>query len=150
MLTNYPLFLPHPVPFLCANSFTFTFMFYSFLKKNLESAYERIYLVLFQPLNSCTRKYYTVWQNTSKKPLGKVKSLLLKTPCTLDIGPRRFELALTSKHFLWRLAFMVPRAANQASKHGEQGTILPNYDAREGLAWPFNSKGAAVAWTPWS
>ena len=41
-------------------------------------------------------------------PRVKGKSLLLKTPHTLDLRHREFELELISNPPLWRLAFIVP------------------------------------------
>lgn len=48
-------------------------------------------------------------------PEREHKSLLLKLPFTLDIGPRG-------------LAFMVPECAKQVSKGGKQAMVVPGCD----------------------
>lgn len=68
------------------------------------------------------------------------KSLLLKTPCTLDTGPRGQELDLTSS---LGLAFTAQVGAMQASNRRKQTRIPPSYGAYEltqQQAWQDNPK----------
>lgn len=94
------------------------------LFQDLGSAYERIYLVFCQLLNSCTRKSYTVWQNTYKKPLGKLSPYCSDT---MYFGHRTQKVwaGFNLKAFSLKTSCLVPRAANQASKQRKQVTILP-------------------------
>ena len=69
---------------------------------------------------------------------------------TLDLEAPELELSLNP--CLWRLVFMVPEGAMQASKGGKQPTVLSSYDAYEPQqqpAWCHNPKCVAVVWIPW-
>lgn len=51
-------------------------------------------------------------------PEMEARSLLLKTPCLPDTGPREPELDLTLKPPFWGLAFRVPERTSKILKEG--------------------------------
>lgn len=81
-------------------------------------------------------------------PEVESKSLLMKTPCTLDTEPRGPETYLTWNPPLWKLSFMVLEVTMQASKEWKRPVVLPSYDAYEPQQFTSMAKGAIVAHIP--
>lgn len=69
---------------------------------------------------------YVLW-NTSQTNDGKGKSLLLKTVCILDTGPKGPELDLSQR----LLKDHGTRRENAGFQGGKQPIVLPSHEAHE-------------------
>lgn len=95
---------------------------------NSKNAKQKTPFRVVGPRGWVSRYAKAVGHSTSQRWLHP---LLLKTPCTSDIGLGRFEQNLTWKPPPWALAFQVLGGTMQAIKTEEQPIVIPSCDTYE-------------------